>query len=112
MVGQCTVRIFGPADYLIRWRYVLAKKLGFQWIPGGEEAPFLTNSPKSDNSIHFSEVLRRWLRARGWTIARLARKLGCRRETVSRHLSGRRNSPDFWRDVNALMSQRTMQISM
>lgn len=106
-LSECTLRIFGPADYLIRWRYVLAKKLGFRWIPGGEEAPFVDRSSKRGDPVRSGGTLRRWLRDRDWTIARLARKLGRRRETVSRHLSGRRDSPEFWRDVESLMSRRT-----
>lgn len=105
-LSECKVRIFAPADYLIRWRYSLSKQLGFRWIPGGEERPFVECVPKSAPSIQCGDSLRAWMRDRGWTASRLADELGYRRETVSRHLSGRRNSPVFWQAVNALASRR------
>lgn len=105
-LSECTMRIYAPADYLIRWRYTLSKKLGFSWIPGGEAAPFVSSSPSSFGRVESADSLRRWIGKREWTTARLAKELECRRETVSRHLSGRRNSAAFWSAINALASRQ------
>ncbi len=103
---ECTVRVFAPADYLIRWRYLISKKLGFRWIPGGEECPFeQPKDPANPLSITDSVALQSWLTRRGWTRAKLAAKLRVRRETVSRHISGKRNSAGFWTAVTALANR-------
>jgi hypothetical protein len=105
-LNECTVRIFAPADYLIRWRYLISKRLGFRWIPGGEECPFeQVKDPNHPMSIKDSVALQAWLSERGWTQTKLADKLKIRRETVSRHITGKRNSAKFWTAVTALANR-------
>lgn len=103
---ECTLRIFAPADYLVRWRYMLARRLGFRWIPGGEECPIPALDKLDDGQLITNGAqLRAWLDRRGWTTSRFAIALDLSRETVSRHLSNRRNSPKFWKSVNTLIQE-------
>ena len=103
-LSGCTLRVFGPADYLVRWRYYFAKWLGFRWIPGGQECPFeRAVPPNRGGQVCDGPSLRVWLAGRGWTMRQLADRLGLSRETVSRHVSGRRNSPEFWKCVRKVV---------
>lgn len=102
---EATLRIFAPADYLTRWRYVIAKRLGFSWIPGAD-CPFpLVDEAAEKFAIQNGAQLRNWLDLRNWSEARLATALGVARETVSRHVSGLRNSESFWDKMNQLLKR-------
>ena len=104
-LDEATLRIFAPEDYLIRWRYAIAKRLGFSWIPGAD-CPFTSQEQDHDDGIvRDAPSLNRFLKRQGWTHALIADKLGVRRETVSRHLSGGRNSPEFWRRAGRLSAK-------
>lgn len=107
-LDEATLRIFAPEDYLTRWRYTIAKRLGFSWIPGAE-CPFASQGERRDESVVDDVVsLRRYLKQMGWTQSDLASKLEICRETVSRHLSGHRNSPEFWTRVSRLAAKTTV----
>jgi len=102
-LDECTLRIFAPADYLVRWRYFFSKQLGFSWIPGGEPCPFPEPSGRVDElKLSSGSQLRAFLKEREWTTQALADRLGCSRKTVSRHLSGERHSAGFWAKVSKL----------
>lgn len=102
-LDECTLRIFAPADYLLRWRYFFSKQLGFSWIPGGEPCPFSESSSLGNNvMLSGGSQLRALLNERDWTTQALADRLRCSRKTVSRHLSGERDSAGFWDKVNKL----------
>lgn len=103
---ECTVRIFAPEDFLIRWRYRIAKKLGFSSIPGGENCPFNETSNQGDGqTISDGTQLRAWLDQQGWSIRQLADRMACSRKTVSRHLHDKRKSSDFLQRVNELVKK-------
>jgi hypothetical protein len=105
-IEECTLRIFAPEDYLLRWRYMFAKRLGFRWIAGGEECPFGDHdTPGEATKIVRGDQLAAFLNERRWTCAKLAKRLKCSPKTVGRHLSGERSNPDFWRKVQELCAR-------
>jgi len=107
---ECTVRIFAPDDWLLRWRYFFSKRMGFRWIPAfvDDHGPFReTQDCETDESKRLTrEDIRRWLRKIGWTQEDLARALGCSRRSVNRYLTGTRWTTDFAKAVEALMGER------
>ena len=102
-IEECTLRVFAPADYLLRWRYELAKRLGFGWIPGGESCPFEANAGTDATLITNGDQLRSYITKQKMTQIEMAKKLKVSRGTVSRHLSGKRDSPGFWKSVDKLV---------
>lgn len=103
---ECTLRIFAPEDYLVRWRYTIAKRLGFRWIRGGEDCPYnVPGTLAEEKTISDGTQLRAWLDQQGWSIQQLADRVKCDRKTVSRHLHDKRKSPAFWQRVSKVVRQ-------
>jgi len=107
---ECTVRIYAPADWLLRWRYFFSKRMGFCWIPASvdDQGPFTESHDwEADESKKPTrEDIRTWLRETGSTQEDLARALGCSRRSVNRYLTGTRWTTDFAKAVEALMCER------
>lgn len=110
----CCVRLYAPADWLTRWRYFFARRMGFRWIPRAldDEGPGppgpADRAAGSDESIRDAEALREFMEARGLNQSQLASRLTAiaghpvSRQRVSRHLSGEVRSSQFFDLVNQL----------
>ena len=83
----CSLRIYAPADYLIRWRRWFSERLGFSYIPGGD-----WSGPQGDTCVETSptaETIRAQLKAAGIKFKQVASRLGWTEPRVSRQLKGR-----------------------
>jgi Helix-turn-helix domain len=90
-LGNCVLRVYSEADYLVRWRAYFAQRLGFSVIPGSLEAgdsQDVTASP--DVLIDSAHALDRWMLRQRITDQQLADKLGVSRSLVSRYRAERR----------------------
>jgi hypothetical protein len=108
---ECSLRIFAPADYLVRWRYFFAKKLRFRWIPRSvDDAGPMRDLPEldDDQALHTGDQVRRWLGRLGFTQELLAAMLTeCMNESVSRQrisrlINGRYQSEELFYWINEL----------
>jgi hypothetical protein len=91
----CWLRVYTPADYLLRWRAEFARRMGFSLIPGdgdegGPAGQDIGQAASPVTSIRSAVELDRWMRARGMTDQELAGRLGVSRSYVSRLRSGRK----------------------
>jgi hypothetical protein len=91
----CWLRVYTPADYLIRWRAEFARRMGFSFIPGDSDegdpaGQDVGQSGSMVPSIGSPVELDGWMRARGMTDQELAGRLGVSRSYVSRLRAGRR----------------------
>lgn len=106
---ECMVRIYAPADYLVRWRHKFAERLGFSWIPGGEDCPFPLNPTTNGMTIRDGRSLAAWLRATGLTQQELADELHVSVRSISRRISASgmtTRTTGFWESVNQLAASR------
>lgn len=106
-LDHCLLRVFTRDDYLSRWRGYFARKLGFSFIPGGEEngavAPV---AALAGPMIKDANDLQCWMTKVGMTDQELADQLGKSREWVSQQRSGKKKwSPGFAASVNALIEK-------
>jgi hypothetical protein len=86
------LRIYGPKDYLTRWRHLIAQKLGFSFIPGGT-----WNEPPNSNAtanidLPSMEMVREQLNRKNIQQKTLADAIGWTESRVSRQLSGKSKS--------------------
>lgn len=83
----CSLRIFAPADYLVRWRRWFAERLGFSYIPGGDwSAP---NGASLETSNPTAEMIRAQMKACGVKAKQLASRMDWDESRVSRQLNGK-----------------------
>lgn len=100
----CIIRIFAPEDYLTLWRAWFAQKLGFDWIPTSPDDLF--NGPEQKTQrIRNGDELREFLQRNGMTQQQLADRMGTSRERVNRHITGRRNSPQFFQELDRIIDE-------
>ncbi|MEM6257425.1 MAG: hypothetical protein AAGI37_03840 [Planctomycetota bacterium] len=106
-LNQCTMRIYAPADWLVRWRYFFSRRLGFRWIPAipGDIGPVET-LPAFSNIISNPTQLNLWMERHELNQTTLAKALTdfhgetCTRHRVRRHSKGDVSNPDFWNALN------------
>ena len=103
-LSGCVLRVYTGAGFLVRWRRYFADRLGFRWLPGGEEEP----APGGTSAgIHSGVELTRWMQTKKYTDKSLAEILGVSRFKVNLVRNGRRKwSPDFDRKLNAILGGR------
>lgn len=91
----CSLRIFAPADYLVRWRHWFAARLGFSYIPGGDwSAP--VGASRLETSNPPAEMLRAQMKALGIKAKQLASRMVWSESRVSRQLNGKSSlSPEL-----------------
>ena len=102
---ECTVRIFTEADWLVRWRYFFARKMGFRWIPSSPDDPGPVHDQVVDpdpNRIQSAAQVSEFLAKVNMNQQGLADALGCSRKRVSRHLNGQSRTPEFFDEVEKL----------
>jgi hypothetical protein len=90
-LAQCKLRVYGPEDYIVRWRQYFAARLGFSHIPGDADEGEVAPQPDADPSwIASATDLHVWMCRVGVTDQQLADRLGVTRRLVSGYRSGRR----------------------
>ena len=113
-LDECTLRIYAPADWLIRWRYFFSKKLGFRWIPSSVDdlGPGGSNDAAVDpDRITTGAQVRSLLKDWGWTQQDLADALTeilgvpVSRRRVLRHIKGESETMVFFDAVTKLRGQ-------
>jgi len=101
----CTLRIYAPADWQMRWRKYFSEKLGFGWIPVCPESCALTAEPGDASRFDSAHAIRKWLSDMSWSQRYLAERITavtgykCSLRRVERNLSDKGPSPDFQKDV-------------
>lgn len=103
---KCRVRIFTEADFLIRWRRLIAEKLGFSMIPDQLQEKLPVQDPASSREQFLIYLSRAGLDRR-----QLASELGVSQSLVSRHLSGERAWTPTWQGRIAEWITRTRKVS-
>ena len=107
----CTLRIYVPADWQLRWRQFFSSKMGFRWIPSSPEdtGPCADRAEVLDaNCITTVSQVRKLLKDQKWTQQQLADKIAavtgkpCARKRVQRHLRGENNTPEFFKAVEEI----------
>jgi hypothetical protein len=109
-LAECTLRIYAPSDYLIRWRYFFSKKLGFRWIPRtvDDTGPGNDIPEPDDGELRRGDQVRQWLKLCGFTQSRLAEILSdllkrtVSRQRVNRLVDGRVQDKELYFWVNEL----------
>lgn len=84
----CSLRIFAPADYLIRWRRWFAERLGFSFIPGGEWS-VSQNAVCQHAQAPTADSIRTQLKAAGIQSKQLAAQLNWTESRVCRQLNNK-----------------------
>lgn len=91
----CSLRIFAPADYLIRWRRWFAERLGFSFIPGGEWS-VSQNVVCQHAQAPTADSIRTQLKAAGIQSKQLAAQLNWTESRVCRQLNDKtRPAPEL-----------------
>lgn len=112
---ECTLRVFAPADWRLRWRQFFSDKLGFDWIPsnpndlkpGTEET-----KPRNPEAITTANQVMKWMKANGITQSQLALEISsiggakCSVRRIQRHLSGKSNTSSFYEAVEKIRVTR------
>lgn len=105
----CTMRIYAPADWRIRWRRFFSEKLGFEWIPTSPEDSgnsIESVSPRDPQAITSANQIKTWLKEKGWTQRELAEEIEsvtekqCSLRRVQRHLAGESRTDSFFEDFD------------
>jgi hypothetical protein len=108
-LNGCKLRVYGPADYLIRWRRYFADRLGFSVIPGGgdEGEPVPAADDAGGTKIESATDLDCWMRRAGMTDQQLADRMGRSRSLVSAYRFERRRwSKTFQDQVAAVLAAK------
>jgi hypothetical protein len=89
-LDRCLLRVYTPADYLVRWRQHFAEQMGFTAIPGGQEdeLPLTAEVPATTGTSSALE-LDRWMNEVGLSNQQLATEL----EVTAAWVSKQRTSP-------------------
>jgi hypothetical protein len=100
----CLLRVYCGADYLDRWRRLLAERMGFGSIPGAEQAAEAAPAPPPGIvRVGTAAELQALMSARGLTDGEMAGKLGVHRTAINHYRNGRRRwRADFQRKLDAL----------
>ena len=101
-LGKCSLRVFAPSDYLTRWRFWFADRLGYSFIPGGTWSEQTLNVAP-ERSRPAPETLKARMRLCRITGKQVARLLGWDPSKVSRQLNNRaKMSEELLRAVGQL----------
>ncbi|OAI41758.1 hypothetical protein AYO40_02340 [Planctomycetaceae bacterium SCGC AG-212-D15] len=84
---HCLLRMYAPADYLIRWRSYFARMLRFSWIPGSQDEAVPGDPSSKKASISSAAELDAWMHRNQISNQELAEML-----RVSKGLVGRQRS--------------------
>lgn len=102
----CSLRIFAPADYLIRWRRWFAERLGFSFIPGGEWSAS-QNVVCQHGQAPTADSIRTQLKAAGIQSKQLAAELNWTESRVCRQLNSKtRLAPGLITAAQRLLEER------
>lgn len=105
----CTMRIYAPADWRLKWRQFFSTKMGFEWIPASPEDTCndSDHEPKNDpDQITSAHQLKKWLKQIGWTQQRLADEIAgttgskCSVRRVQRYLACTSQGGSFFQEVD------------
>ena len=91
-LAKCSLKLFGPEDYLVRWREHFARAMGFSFIPGdgGGKVAETVRDGDAPTRITSGLELGLWMRERGMTNRTLAIELGVPASQVGSQRSGAR----------------------
>lgn len=114
-LNQCTMRIYAPSDWRVRWRYFFSLRLGFNWIPAipGDIGPVET-LPALSNIISNPTQLNQWMDRHELNQTTLAKALTdfhgetFTRHRVWRHSKGDVSNPEFWDALNDYAMQNNL----
>lgn len=106
-LNECTMRIYAPSDWLVRWRYFFSRRLGFSWIPAipGDKGPEQA-LPELSNRIGTPTQLNQWMERHELNQTVLANALTdyhgetFSRRRVIRHSKGDVSNVKFWDALN------------
>jgi hypothetical protein len=100
---KCALRIYTPEDYLVRWRRIIAERMGFSSIPDCDLEASADTDP-SASRIQFSTYLTR----AGVSRDEAARGLGVSKSLLSQYMTARKRWTRKWRErVSAWIANRT-----
>ena len=91
-LAKCNLKVFGPEDYLVRWREHFARAMGFSFIPGDREGKVADTVQDDDAPTRITSGLGldAWMRMEGMTNRTLAVELGVPASQVGSQRSGAR----------------------
>ncbi|HEY3836920.1 MAG TPA: helix-turn-helix transcriptional regulator [Bryobacteraceae bacterium] len=99
---KCVLRIYTEEDYLIRWRQVIAERMGFSSIPDRDQEQPAVTAPSTS-----AVQLLAYLRAEGVSQTTLARELGISKSLLSQYLNGHKTWTTGWQErLNAWIADR------
>jgi len=90
LLNTCSLRIFGPADYLTRWRHWFSHRLGYSYIPGGSWSE-PDQCVEAEIGMPSISSVKETLRKNQVPQKMLALALGWPQSKVSRQLAGKLN---------------------
>jgi hypothetical protein len=89
-LDSCLLRVYTPADYLVRWRKHFAERMGFTAIPGGQEEEIAVSGAEPETPGNSPALeLDRWMNQVGLSNEQLASKLKVSAAWVSKQRSGK-----------------------
>jgi len=98
----CVLRFYTEEDYLLRWRKLIADRMGFATIPDRDQEQQRVADPASS-----PVQLTAYLRDAGITQKDLARELGVSRPLLSQYLNGKKTWTASWQArLNAWVAGR------
>jgi len=111
---QCTIRIYAPADWLVRWRYFFSRRLGFNWIPSSpdDEGPTPIRSLEKSVEVRDRIQLRKWMSDQDITQINLAEMLTqfsgktVTRQRIGNHMKGDSSNNAFWKLINDFINSK------
>ncbi len=107
----CTLRIYVPADWQLRWRQFFSSKMGFRWIPSAPEdtGPCADRAEVHDpNCITTASQVTSLIKDQKWTQQQLADRIAevtgkpCSRKRVQRHLCAKSSTNEFFQAVEEI----------
>lgn len=114
-LNHCTMRVYAPVDWRVRWRYFFSRRLGFRWIPAipGDVGP-VEVIPGLSNIISSPTQLNQWMQRHELNQTTLAKALTdfhgeiFTRHRVRRHSKGDVSNPAFWDALNDYAKQNNL----
>jgi hypothetical protein len=101
-LAECVLRVYTEEDYLLRWRRVIAERMGFAIIPDRDQEHQAAATP-SGSAVQ----LLAYLRNAGISQKELARELGVSKSLLSQYLNGRKTWTTSWEErLNAWLEGR------
>jgi hypothetical protein len=101
-LAECVLRVYTEEDYLLRWRRVIAERMGFAVIPDRDQEQQAVLTP-SGSAVQ----LMVYLQNAGISQKDLARELGVSESLLSQSLNGRKTWTASWQErLNAWLARR------